>query len=212
MNELDAISHRPKGTRSALGGTDWQYIEAPGLDDFSAQDWETLNRQRTPYFAGQQAAQALRMLTASRDDATFGYQINNYEHCLQAATMALRDGLDEETVVVALLHDVGFVACPTLHGEFAAALLGAYISERNYWMLRRHAIFQVHHCRGWQGLDHDERERWRGHAHFEWTARFVERYDQNSIQADYENAKIEEFVPLVQRIFARPPRGVGHPE
>ncbi len=212
MNELTPIPRRPKGARSALGGDGWHYVEAPVLDDFGTQDWETLNRQRTPYYAEQQAAQALRLLTASRDDATFGYQINNYEHCLQAATMTLRDGLDEETVVVALLHDVGFVTCPTMHGEFAAALLGAYISERNYWMLQRHAIFQLYHSRSMPGWNYDERERWRGHPHFEWTAEFVDRYDQNSIQASYENAPIEDFIPLVQKIFARQPRNPAYPE
>ena len=37
----------------------------------------------------------------------FGFQVNGYEHSLQTATLAHREGEPEEDVVVALLHDVG---------------------------------------------------------------------------------------------------------
>ena len=33
--------------------------------------------------------------------------MSRYEHSLQSATRALRDGRDEEYVVAALLHDIG---------------------------------------------------------------------------------------------------------
>jgi len=35
------------------------------------------------------------------------YPVNRYQHSLQAATRACDDGADEETVVAALLHDIG---------------------------------------------------------------------------------------------------------
>jgi hypothetical protein len=38
--------------------------------------------------------------------ADSAYNLNRRDHCLQTATRALRDGADEETVVVALFHDV----------------------------------------------------------------------------------------------------------
>jgi predicted HD phosphohydrolase len=156
--------------------------------------------------ADEQSRQALRLLTASRDDSTFGYAVNNYRHCLQSATLVMEAGLDEETIVVALLHDIGFIACPDSHGEFAAALLGAYISEANLWMLRHHAAFQNHHVHDCPGIDRDARERWREHEHFQWTAEFVERYDQGAICAAFTTAPIEAFEPMVQRLFARTPR------
>ena len=40
-----------------------------------------------------------------------------YEHSVQTATRALRDGADAETVVCALMHDVGEVLAPPCHGE-----------------------------------------------------------------------------------------------
>jgi len=195
--------------RSPLARPGWRYVDKPSLDDFDAGDWAVINAQRGPYMAEQQARQVLRLLGASRDDPTFGYAINNYRHCLQSATLALQAGLDEECVVVALLHDVGFITCPLTHGEFAAALLGPYIGEANRWMLLHHAEFQTHHIRGYPGIDPERRERWRGHPHFQWTAEFVDRYDQGAIRADFREAPLETFEPMVQRVFAREPRHRG---
>ena len=196
--------------RATLLYPDWGYIEKPSLEDYRAADWALLNGQKPTYFAEEQAKQALELLSASKDAPTYGYEINNYQHCLQSATMALRDGCDEETLVVALFHDIGFIVCPNSHGEFSAAMLAPYISEANHWMLVRHAIFQQRHFNEYPDpVDRTECERWRGHPHFEWTGHFVENYDQNAIQIDYDNAPIEVFVPMVHRLFAREPRTIA---
>jgi predicted HD phosphohydrolase len=192
--------------RSPLLRPGWQHVEKVALETFTVADWELLNRQRSAYYADEQARQVLRMLSATRDDASFGYLVNNYRHCLQSATMAMRDGLGEEDVVVSLLHDIGFIACPDLHGEFAAALLGAYVSDRNVWMLRHHAAFQNAHCTAAPAIERDARERWRGHPHFEWTAAFVAKYDQAATDPCFDCAPIEFFEPMVRRIFARAPQ------
>jgi len=185
---------------------DWAHVEKTGLDDFTAADWAVLERQRHPYLAEVQAEHALRLLTVMRDDPTFGYRVNTYTHCLQSATLAMQAGEDEEAVVAALFHDIGFTACPATHGAFAAALLEAYVGEANTWMLRHHALFQQHHEHGRPGADPAARERWRGHPWFSWTARFVARYDQIAIDPDFATADITVFRPMVHRIFARTPR------
>jgi predicted HD phosphohydrolase len=164
-----------------------------------------LNAQRGAYLARLQADQALRLLSASANDPAFGYLVNNYRHSLQSATMMLRDGRSEEDVVVALLHDIGFITCPLMHGDFAAALMGAYVSERNHWMLRHHAVFQNLHSPNMPGVDPHERERWRGNPHFDWAAEFVDRYDQAACDPDYPCEPLDTFVPMVHRIFSRPP-------
>lgn len=191
--------------RSPLGAPDWQYIAKSSLEEFSRADWALLDRQRRPFLAERQAGQVLQLLTACEHEPSFGYAINNYRHCLQSATLALRDGRDEEDVVVALLHDIGFTACPLMHGDFAAALLGAYISERNLWMLRHHATFQNVHAPTMPGVDPNERERWRGHPYFDWTAEFVARYDQAAIDPRYPCEPLDTFVPMVRAVFSRPP-------
>lgn len=211
MSDSEPASE-PTSMRTPLLRPDWQYIEKVSLEDFDLDDWKLLDAQRAQYYAQEQARQVLRLLAASRDDPSFGYMVNNYRHSLQSATMALRDGLDEEDVVVSLLHDIGFIACPTNHGEFAAALLAPYVSERNVWMLRHHAVFQTVHCTAFPAAARNERDRWRGHPYFDWTARFVAQYDQAANDPGYDIAPIETFEPMVARIFARPPRTRLNPE
>ena len=64
------------------------------------------------------------------------------EHSLQAATRAHRAGEDEETVVCVLLHDIGDHLAPANHSEVAAAVLRPYVSEKNYWIVKHHGVFQ----------------------------------------------------------------------
>ena len=194
--------------RTPLSHNDWAHIQKTTLDDFSKPDWDLLNAQRAPYYRERQADAVLTMLAAQRDDPSFGYLINNFGHSVQSATMALRDGLDEETVVVTLLHDIGFVVAPSTHSEFAIALFGPYVSEKNIWLVRHHATFQGLHCRDLPGVDPQAREQWRGHPHFEYAAEWVRKYDICSLDPNYENAPLDEFAPMVKRVFSRPPTNI----
>jgi predicted HD phosphohydrolase len=197
--------------RSPLMKPDWRYVSTPEMERMSTDDWRLLDAQRATYRAERQAAQVLRQLEIQRDEPSFGYPINNYRHCLQSATLAYRDGLDEETVVVCLLHDIGFDLCPATHGAFAAALLEPYVDPRHVWMLRHHQVFQDFHIGEHydEAIDRNARERWRGHPHFDWTAAFVARYDQAAMDPGYACAPLEFFEPMLRRIFDRPPRPVG---
>ena len=194
--------------RTPLLKSSWQYVSTSDMERMTATDWRRLDEQRAVYRSEQQADQVLRQLAVQQDDASFGYPINNYRHCLQSATLAHRDGLDEESVVVCLLHDIGFDLCPPVHGEFAAALLRPYVDERHVWMLRHHQTFQDFHVGEHYdpALDRNARERWRGHPHFEWTAAFVARYDMAAMDPGYDCAPLEFFAPMVRRVFARPPK------
>merc|ERR1712130_533890 len=73
-------------------------------------------------------------------EGTRGVEVCNlvdlYEHSVQSATRAFRDGADAETVVCALFHDVGELLSPACHGEIAASILRPFISEKNYWILQ----------------------------------------------------------------------------
>ncbi len=46
-----------------------------------------------------------------------GGTVDLYEHSVQSATRALRDGAGEEKAICALMHDVGEVIAPACHGE-----------------------------------------------------------------------------------------------
>ena len=60
---------------SPLADPHWAYLEKISLEDFSVDDWRQLEVQRAAYLVQQQADQALRMLSASEHDTTFGYKI-----------------------------------------------------------------------------------------------------------------------------------------
>ncbi|WP_119458836.1 HD domain-containing protein [Rhodospirillaceae bacterium SYSU D60014] len=134
-----------------------------------------------------------------------GYKIDRYQHSLQTATRALRDGADEETVVVALLHDVGDILAPENHADIAAGILKPYISVDNHWLVKNHAIFQGYFFWHHLGADRNAREQFRGHPMFERTAAFCEKWDQTSFDPNYDTLPLEAFEPMVRRIFARPP-------
>ena len=186
---------------SPLGHSDWVYVEKQSIEAFTALDWKSLEVQRTKYISQVKTEHLLRLLTVSADDASFGYRVNMYRHALQSATMALRDGLSHEDVVVALFHDVGYITSYSNHGEFASVLLGPHISERNHWMLRNHAVFQNFHAHHMAGIDRHEREMWRGHPYFDWTAEFVKLYDQATCDPHYPSEPIETFIPLIESLL-----------
>ena len=48
------------------------------------------------------------------------------------------------------------------------------------------------------------REQFRGHPHFERTARFVELYDNPAFDPRMEHAPLEFFEPMVRRVFLNP--------
>ena len=59
------------------------------------------------------------------------YNLDRRGHSLQAATRAMRDGADEELIVVALLHDIGESLGPMNHGEIAASSPAPICFERS---------------------------------------------------------------------------------
>ena len=178
------------------------------MDDLSRNDWVNLSKYRKLFQQEEQAKQALSLLEVQKDAPSYGFRINNYRHCLQSATMVMRDGRSEEEIVVALFHDLGFVVCPDNHGEFSVALLANYVSEKQYWMLRYHALFLDCHTQTNQNSNSNNIEQYRGHPYFEYTARWVEHYDQTSIQTQYDTAPLDFFEPMVYRIFTRPSKGI----
>lgn len=197
--------------RSPLLKADWRYVSTHEMERMSAEDWRVLDQQRAAYRSERQASQVLQQLAIQAHEPSFGYPVNNYVHCLQSATLAHRDGLDEQSIVVCLLHDIGFDLCPTTHGEFAAALLRPYVEPRHIWMLRHHQVFQDHHVGAHYdpALDRAGRERWRGHPYFEWTAEFVARYDQAAMDSELECQPLDFFEPMVRRVLGRPGRAAA---
>jgi predicted HD phosphohydrolase len=131
------------------------------------------------------------------------YNITRRDHCLQAATRALRDGKDEEYVVVALLHDIGESLGPFNHGEVIAAILKPFISRDNSFMLEHHGLFQTYFFAAHLGLDPNARDRFKGDPAYERTVEFCAKYDEISFDPSYRNEPLSTFEPMVRKLLAK---------
>lgn len=177
------------------------YVTWTRMEDGTQEDWDLL-------FKLEQKANAdvvARVLTHLKllDVDWGGYRINRYQHSLQSATLAERDGADEEMVVAALLHDIGDIISPYNHSEFAAAVLRPYVSEKTYWIIKHHGLFQSYYYNEYIGGDRDARDLFKDHPHYQACIDFCRDYDQNAFDPDYDTLPLEHFEPAVKRIFAR---------
>ena len=151
--------------------------------------------------------QADRVLTwLQQMDGPSPYQVSRLDHVLQSATRAERDGADTETVVCALLHDIGDVIGTANHSQVAAALLRPYVSERNWWVVQHHGLFQGYYYFQHLGMDPDARDALRDHPHYAETVRFCAEWDQNCFDPAYPAEPLAHFEPLVREVFARAPQ------
>lgn len=139
-------------------------------------------------------------------DGESPYQISRLDHCLQTATRAENDGVDDETIACALLHDIGDVLAPTNHSAVAAALLRPYVSEKNHWIVKHHGLFQGYYYFEHYGLNPNERDRFKEHEYYEACVEFCARWDQKSFDPDYATQPLQHFEPLVEQLFAQQPR------
>ncbi len=178
-------------------------VRATKMEDHDQNDWTIV----AAAFKAQNADLADRVLAelARVKRYTFGYQVDRYTHCLQTATRALRAGADEETVVCALLHDIGDDVAPYTHGDYAAAILKPFVSDENHWMIQNHRCFQGYHFFHLMGQDRFAREHFRGHPAFERTCRLCDEWDQTAFDPNYDTMPIAAFAPMVRRLFSRAP-------
>ena len=149
-----------------------------------------------------------RILTAlSRLSESFsGYQVTRYEHSLQVATRAWRDGADQDWVVSALLHDIGDFFAPYDHDKYAALTLRPFIREQCRWCIAMHGEFQlIYYGQHYDGRNQNKRDRHLGHLFFDDCVDFCERWDQASFDPNYDTLPLHFFKPLVSNVFSRPP-------
>ncbi len=172
------------------------------MDKSTAEDWQAIGVEFSKFSKGlaDRVLGHLRLL-----DGDFGgFPIDRFSHSLQTATLALRDGRDDEYVVCALLHDIGDTLGCFNHPDIAAAILKPFVSEANHWMVQNHGIFQGYNFFHHIGLDRNMRDMFKGHPHYDRTAEFIELYDNRAFDPDAETFPLSEFEPMVYRLFAQP--------
>lgn len=167
------------------------------------EDYELLERLEARFAAG--AADRVLAQLRGLADSLSGYRVDRLEHSRQCATRAYRDSASEEMVVAALLHEVGDLLSPHNHSELAAAVLRPYVSERAYWIVRHHGLFQSYYYAHHTGGDRHARDAYREHPWYQDAVDFCHRWDQPSFDPDYPSLSLDFFAPMVRRIFARVP-------
>ena len=169
----------------------------------SKEDYLFLDKLEKEY-VGETADRILNFL--SRMTTTLeGYKITRLEHSLQSATRAFRNNESEEMVVACLLHDIGDELAPLNHSEYAASVLKPYVSEKTHWIIEKHGEFQMYYYAHHLGADRLKREKYKDHKYYQDTINFCEKYDQCSFDPEYKSMSLDEFAPMVKRIFARKP-------
>jgi predicted HD phosphohydrolase len=179
-----------------------QTVNFTRMEDGTREEYEFLDHMEDEYKAGlpERIVESLHKLEHSLS----GYRISRLEHCLQGATRAHRAGESEEMIVAILLHDIGDELATYSHSEMAAAILRPFVSEKLYWIVKHHGVFQMyyyaHHCGG----DRNCRDMYRDHAWYQDAVDFCHNYDQNCFDPDYDSESLEFFAPILQRIMSEP--------
>ena len=118
MNKTVSFTSMDRGTR-----TDYDLV--------STHDAENVSHQ---------AERVIDWLKSMDGDSP--YRVSRLIHSLQTATRAEKDGADDEMIFCALLHDIGDTLAPANHSQVAAAVLRPHVSEKNWWIVEHHGLFQ----------------------------------------------------------------------
>ena len=169
----------------------------------SREDYELLEKYEKNF--ERKTADRLLKYLASQTTTLEGYQITRLEHSLQAATRAYKNGESEEMVVATLLHDIGDDLAPMNHSQYAASIIRPYVSEKTYWIILHHGLFQTYYSAHHLGGDRNARDKFRNHKYYKDTVDFCEKYDQSSFDPNYKSMSLKEFEPMVKKIFDRKP-------
>jgi len=185
-----------------------QTVNFTRMEDGTREEYEFLDRMEDEYKAGLPA----RLMASLRklENSLSGYRINRLQHSLQGATRAHRAGESDEMIVAVLLHDIGDDLAPYSHSEMAAAILRPFVSDKLYWIIKHHGVFQMyyyaHHCGG----DRNAREMYKDNAWYQDAIDFCHNYDQNCFDPDYATEPLEFFEPILRRVLAKP--SISDPE
>ena len=64
--------------------------------------------------------------------------------------------------------------------------------------------YYAHHL----GENKNEREKFKGHKHYNDTIKFCENWDQKSFDPNFKSLTLKDFEPYVRKIFSRKPYSV----
>ena len=172
------------------------------MTEGTAEDRALISEQAIQYWTGLGGRVLTHLCLLDGDFG--GFPVDRLEHSRQTATLAAQDGRDEEYVVCALLHDIGDTLGSLNHADLAATILQPFVSEQNHWMVKHHGIFQGYYFFHHLGKDRNMRDQFKDNEHFNYCAEFCHKYDQKAFDPDFTSMTLDEFEPMVERVFSQP--------
>jgi len=173
------------------------------MKDGTKEDYLLLDKYEKKYIKG--IADRLIKFIGGLNSTLEGYQVSRLEHSLQTATRAFQDKAEDEMIIASLFHDIGDELAPLNHAEYAAAVLKPYVSEKTHWIVEKHGIFQTYYYAHHLGDNKNKREKFKGHKYYNDAVNFCENWDQKSFDPNFKSMTLEDFKPLVKKIFNRTP-------
>ena len=173
------------------------------MQDGTAEEYEFLEELEVKYAKG--LPSRIEASLQALENSFSGYQISRLEHSLQSATRAHRDGRSVDYVVAALVHDIGDELAPYSHSEMAASILRPYVSEKLYWIIKTHGVFQMFYYGDQCGMDKNTRDIYKDNPWFNEAVEFCERYDENCFDPAYQSEPLSFFRPMIDEVFTREP-------
>ena len=170
----------------------------------SKEDYELLSKFEKEY--AEKLPDRILEALLNLGDSMEGYQVSRLEHSLQSATRAERDGANEEMIVATLLHDIGDSLAPFNHSQLSASILRPYVSEKVYWIMLHHGLFQEYYYAHHMGRDRNARDKFKDHPYYQDAVDFCENWDQKSFDPDYDSLPLEHFEPMVRKLFSKEPK------
>lgn len=168
----------------------------------------------------------VEILTRRLHEPKFGLPIAVARHGVQCGKLAMRAGVDEETVLACLLHDIGLGVARPDHGWWGAQLVEPYVSERVSWAIRYHQAlrFYADPDVGYEypemyvtmfGADFRPPEyieaAYREARNHRWymAARHITLYDDYSFDRNMP-IDLDPFMEIIGRHFRQPQEGLGN--
>ena len=180
-----------------------QTVDFVQMKDGTAQDYQFLHVLENDYIR----ALPDRILLALQrlGDSIQGYQVSRLHHSLQSASLAEADGADIETIVAALVHDLGDELAPENHSQLAAAIIRPYVRAEVTWIIEMHGLFQMKYYAHFYGRDPNGYLAYKDHPWYDACWRFCERYDQSAFDPATPTQPLSHFEPMLRQVFSRKP-------
>ena len=173
------------------------------MKDGTKEEYLMLDKYEQDYI--NRTADRILKFMGGLDSTLEGYKITRLEHSLQTAATTISSSALSLKALVALLHDIGDELAPLNHSEYAASILKPYVSEKTHWIIEKHGEFQMYYYAQHLGKNQNQRDKYKDHEYFNDALQFCENWDQASFDPDYKSMTLEDFAPMIKRIFARKP-------